>query len=251
MPEAGVGQGLQHTHHRGGNAGAADKTHDAIAGTCFFTIETNDEAGHDPNAIGGDPIDGVFQRTAGVLVLAGQGEAGLIRGFDAQKHRLKAGFGHHLHHFVVGGQIDGGFGGEGEGEAALHLPILDGRQQQLGVALVADEVVIHQEDGPAPAQVIEGLQFGHQLVGGFGAGLAPVEHDDVAELALERAAARELHAHRVVGIELEQVKAGDRRAGDIGLLAVGAEAPLALAPFDRLNEQGQGDFALIEDLEIG
>ena len=157
MPEAGVGQGLQHAHHRGRNAGAADKTHDAIAGTCFFTIETNNEAGHHPDAVGGDPIDGVFQRTAGVLVLAGQGEAGLIRGFDAQKHRLKAGFGHHLHHFVVGGQIDGGFCGESEGEAALHLPLFDGRQQQLGVALVADEVVIHQEDGPAPAQVIEGL----------------------------------------------------------------------------------------------
>ena len=184
-------------------------------------------------------------------MLAGHRKACLIGGFDAEEHRFKAGLRHHPHHLVVGGEVHRGLSGEGEGIAPLDLPFLDRRQQQFGVAFVADEVVVHQEDGAAPAQVVEPLQLGHQLFRTLGAGLTPVQHDDVAELALERAAPRELHAHRVVGVEFEQVKAGDRGARYIRFFAVGAEAARAVAPLDRLDEQGQGDFPLIEHLEIG
>ena len=73
------------------------------AGAGLFTIEANDESSHHPDAVGGDPIDGFFQGAAGVLVFPGNRQAGLIGGFDTQEHRLKAGLGHHRHHFVVGG----------------------------------------------------------------------------------------------------------------------------------------------------
>ena len=251
MPEARVGQGLQHAHHRGGNAGTAHETHDPIAGAVLLAVEADDEAGHHTDAVAGDPVDRFLQRAACVLVLARHRETCLVGRFDAQEHRLEPRLGHHPHHLLIRGEIHGGLGGEAERIPPLDLPLLDGRQQQLGVALVADEVVVHQEDGATPAQVVERLQLSHQLLGCLGARLAPVQHDDVAELALERATTRELHAHRVVGVELKQIEAGHRRGGHVRLLAVGAEAAAALPPFDGFDKQGQGDLTLIEHLEIG
>ena len=74
-------------------------------------------------------------------------------------------------------------------------------------------------------------QFCHQLLGGLGAGLAAVENDDVAELAVEGAAPRELQAHRVVDLELQQVKAWNRVGGDVWLVSLGGEATTDLPPF--------------------
>ena len=95
---------------------------------------------------------------------------------------------HHAHHLLVVSKVDRRLGGEAEGVAPFFLPGLDLGKQQFGVALVADEVVVHQEDGAPPPQLVEPSQLGHQLFGGFGAGLASVENDDVAKLAVERAA---------------------------------------------------------------
>ena len=57
MPKTCIGKCLQHSHHGGRNAGAADKRNDAIPSSSFFTIKTNDETSHHPNAIGGDAVD--------------------------------------------------------------------------------------------------------------------------------------------------------------------------------------------------
>ena len=59
------------------------------------------------------------------------------------------------------------------------------------------------------------IQFGDQLRRRFGAGHAPVHHDDVAKFAIERAAARELHGHRHVMPEIDEVPARHRRLGDV------------------------------------
>ena len=188
-PKGRFRQGLEHAHHRGGDAGAGDEINDAIASAALFTIEANDETSHHAQAIGGDAINGCIKRIAGVLNFPRCFQAALIRGFDAEEDAFKAGVVHHLHHFLVVGQIDRGLGGEAEGIAALFLPLANFGQQQFRVALVADEVVVDQEDRTAPTQVVEVLQLSNELIGGFGAGFAAVENDDVAELAVERAAA--------------------------------------------------------------
>ena len=94
------------------------------------------------------------------------------------------------------------------------------------------------------------LQFCYQLFGGLGAGLAAVENDDVAKLAVERAAPGELHAHRVVGVELQQIEAGNRRGGHIRLVTLRGESPTGVSTFQGLQEHRQGDFPFIENFEI-
>ena len=250
-PHGGVGQGLQHAHHRVGNTGAGHELHDPVAGSSLFAVEADDEAGHHPQPAGRDLLHRLLQGAASVLQLAGRFQAGSIRSFDPQEHALEAAFGHQVHQLLIGGQIHRGLGGEAEGVAVLDLPLAQGWEQQLHVALVADEVVVHQEHRAAPAQVVEPLQLGDQLLGGLGARLAPVEHDDVAELAVERAASGELHRHLRVGVEFQQVVARHRSGGHVRFLAPRCEAATGLAPLQGLHEQGQGDFSFVEHLEIG
>ena len=105
IPKSGIGEGLQHAHHRRGNARSRHEVHDATTGTIFFTIETDDEPCHHADAIGGDAIHGRVKRIACVLDLAGGFEAGLIGRFNAEEHTFETGFMHHAHHLVVIGKI--------------------------------------------------------------------------------------------------------------------------------------------------
>ncbi|AHF64746.1 hypothetical protein Syncc8109_2435 [Synechococcus sp. WH 8109] len=73
-------------------------------------------------------------------------------------------------------------------------------------------------------------------------GLAAVEDGDVAELAVKRAAPREQHAHRVVGLELQQVEAWNWGGGDVWLVSLGGEANRGLPPCHGIQEHRQGDF---------
>src|SRR6266516_1715910 len=64
-------------------------------------------------------------------------------------------------------------------------------QQLLRLLLVPDEVVVDDHRGEE-ARLAYLVELGDHLRGLLGARHAAVDHDDVAELALERAAAREL-----------------------------------------------------------
>ncbi len=58
------------------------------------------------------------------------------------------------------------------------------------------------------------VQLGDQLLRRLGSGHAAIHHDDVAKLAIERTAARELHGHRHVIPEFDEVPARHRCPGD-------------------------------------
>lgn len=83
-------------------------------------------------------------------------------------------------------------------------------QHPLGISLVADDVVVDNEDRTVPAEVIEGLELAGHLLRGLGAWLAPVERDEVAELAEKRATTALLHGHLGVGTRVQQVVARHR-----------------------------------------
>ena len=88
-------------------------------------------------------------------------------------------------------------------------------EQGLGAVLIANEIVVHDKHHVLPALEPEGLEFRDQLGGRLGAGDAPVHDDDVAELAVIRATARELDGHRDVVPEIDQVPARRRHPLDV------------------------------------
>ena len=117
-----------------------------------------------------------------------------------------------------------------KGDAALALPPLDQRGQQLGleVALVADEVVVHEEDRRRASRAGTGRPARRRSAPAvLMRGRWPEQRGDVAEVAVVRAAARELDAHRGVAPEVRQLPARRRGLAEVGELAGRVDAPRA------------------------
>src|SRR5207302_8604776 len=112
-------------------------------------------------------------------------------------------------------QVDTRLGVELEGTAVFALPARDLGQELGRLAPVADEVVVDDEDRSAPTELVERVELAQHLRRALHPRVAAVELDDVAELALEGAAARGLHAHRRVPRPLEQIESGWKRAGEV------------------------------------
>ncbi len=124
-------------------------------------------------------------------------------------------------------------------------------QKSLHRLLVADEVVVDEVEMAAISHLVESVDLGQHLLHGLDPRRAPVELDDVAEFAGERAAAGKLHAEIGVILPLQQVEARDRRAGDVGGEFLGLEHPLAHPAIPRLDERADDALGFAEHPEIG
>ena len=88
-------------------------------------------------------------------------------------------------------------------------PFDQGRQEiVLQELLVSDEIVVHEEDVAAPAAGVQAVELGDDLLRGLDAHTVAEQGGDVAEIAVERAAARELDAHAGVSLEVQQFPQG-------------------------------------------
>jgi hypothetical protein len=115
-------------------------------------------------------------------------------------------------------------------------------QQFAGALAVADEVVVDDEHHVAPAALAQRLELAHHLRRLLGARHAPVHDHDVAELAVERAAARELDRHGDVVAQRDQVPARHRGGAHVRPLrrAVGRLQPAVAQVFDHLGRDALG-----------
>src|SRR5437762_1115708 len=84
------------------------------------------------------------------------------------------------------------------------------RQQFLDVFLIADEVVVDDEDGPSPSSVAQRVQLYQHLLVALSSRHSSVDLDDVAELAIEGAAARILDRHRAVASHVGELEVRNR-----------------------------------------
>src|SRR5262249_21133716 len=129
-------------------------------------------------------------------------------------------------------------------------PFGQDREQPLDVALIADKVIVNDENRPAPADPKERVQLGQHLLIALRAGGAAIDLDDVAEFALEGTAARVLDRHRAVAFEVGEIEVGDGRGGarrpPSSLVAAFGAAALWVA-----NELRQGRLGLAEEDVIG
>src|SRR5204863_8310508 len=102
---------------------------------------------------------------------------------------------------------------------------------------VADEIVVDKIDPAAMPKLIKPVELGQHLFRGLDPRLAPVELDDVAELAVEGAATRELHADMDVIGALQQVETRDRAARDVSGEFPGFERPLTDSGIPGMDER--------------
>jgi hypothetical protein len=91
------------------------------------------------------------------------------------------------------------------------LPIRQFGKEPPDVLLVANEVVVHNENCSVPTQIAQRIQLSQHLLVAFGSRHAPVNLDDVAELAVERTPTRVLHRHPAVKFEIGDTKICYRR----------------------------------------
>lgn len=159
---------------------------------------------------------------------------------------MEIGIAEHAHQFAVMGQVDARLGHEFEGIAMPGLPVDESGQELFHRDDVADEIVVHDENRAAPAGVVQAAQLPQHLVGGFDPGAAAVEDHDVAELAIERAAARVLHGHGDVVPEVDQIPLRDGRARDVRPLGGGIQG-FGRSLAQILQKGRQGDFGFVEN----
>ncbi len=112
-------------------------------------IEADDHAAPHVDAAVLDAVN-PFQQRAGVrphvLELLGLFQGILVRRLDADEHALEVGEPHQLHQLLVLGEIERGFGEQRERIGAPLLPAYDVAQHRLDRLLVADQIVIDDED---------------------------------------------------------------------------------------------------------
>src|SRR5207247_3638086 len=121
---------------------------------------------------------------------------------------------HQLHEFVVLGEIERRLGQEGKRVGALLLPADYLAEDRLDCLLVADQIVVHNEDN-SQSRAAERFKLGQNLLARLEAGPPPESHNDGAELASERTAAGDLQASKHVTIRLEQIDAPQRASRHI------------------------------------
>ena len=173
-----------------------------------------------------------------------------IGAFDADEHADEIGLVHQPQQFGIVRQIDRRFGGELERIVVLFEPRSQMRKKGLHGLLVADQVVVHEVDMAAIAKLVEPVELGQHLRRRLGARHAAIELDDVAELAGERTAARELHADIEIIVELQQIEARDRRLGHVDREFGRLEDAFARARIPGGDEVVDDGFGLAENWKL-
>ena len=157
---------VQKADHGGSDPALLDELDHPFEDRCRILIKTYDKAGlHLKAEFLYFPYTG-YQVAVPVRDLGAFVQTLFIRCFDADKDGDEPGRYHHVHKFLVIRQIDGSLGRKVEWVFFyLHPGDEWGQYLRLQLCLVADEVVIDEEDSAFPSQGQEFIQFRYYLVG--------------------------------------------------------------------------------------
>ncbi len=239
---------LQHARHRDGDARVLDEAQLFGEDRRVVGVEADDHAGLHLDPVGVDPAHAFDEVAARVLGLAGLLQRLDARALDADEDGGEVGVAEQREQLVVLRGVQRDLGVEVDRVALFAAPARDLAQQILGEFLVADEIVVDDEDllGAEPVAL---LDLGHHLVHLLGARAPAVDDDDVAELALERTAARELDRHGVIAVDVQQVEARHRRQREVGLLG-GAVLALPGARREVAQEDRPGLLGFVHEEHV-
>src|SRR5688500_17041642 len=104
----------------------------------------------------------------GVLLLFHLQERFETQGLDAAENQIKPCPWQSVEEFRVLNKIHTRFGRQGRGIVMGLLPLRQIRQQPQSVAPIPDKIVVHQEYGASPAEIVEQLKLTDHLFIGFG-----------------------------------------------------------------------------------
>src|SRR4029077_4168641 len=202
---------LQQSDHGKRDGAFLNELHLPIEDVVGIVIESDDEASHDFHAVVLDAADVLKETAVGVLHLLRLFEAFFRRRFDAKKYAIEAGVFHHLQQLLVVGEINGGFGIKPERPAMPDIPFRQHRQKLLFLALISDEIIIHDENRAAPFARVKQFELGHHLRRRFCPRFAAIDLDNIAKLAIEGTAAGVLDGHGTVIFRTDQIEFGKGR----------------------------------------
>src|SRR5256714_11202745 len=245
-PELRVRQRRQQSDHRERNGALAYEVDLPLEDVFRVVVEADDETGHHLHPVTLNLLYGVEHVAARVLPLLRLLEALDHGRLDAEEDAPEVRAPHQLKQPLVVGEVDARLREELEGPPVALLPGGEVWQQTLDVALVADEVVVNDEDRAAPARRAQRVEFREHLLVGLRARHTPVDFDDVAELATERAAARVLHAHRAVALRVREPEVGRGRQRERRFLGRLVDAP-RLSAFEASEELRQRRLGLADE----
>ena len=178
-----------------------------------------------------------------VLILLRLAQRFFVRALDADEDGHDVGRVHQLDQLFVFGEVERRLGEEREGISLGGLPRGEVAQQLLYRDLVADQVVVDDE-GHFQVLLAHRFQLGDHLRARLQPRPTTERDDDVAELALERAAAAELDAAEQVVLGLQQVVARHRHLRHVGRLGLLVAVLMpALGPFFEKLRPGRFRFA--------
>ncbi len=180
---------LQQPHHGGHDPALLDEVDLLLECGWGIVVEPDDEPALylQPGAL--DPFHVRHQVAVQVLFLVALRQAVVVGGFHPDEDRIEPGLGHHVHQRLIVRNVDRDLGVERH--PLLALAPFDQRRQQVAAQLlfIADQVVVHEKDRLPPAVLVQPVQLADDLRRGLNPGCVPEQRGDVAELAVERAAA--------------------------------------------------------------
>ena len=223
----------------------------ASAAEFSFAVEADDEAGGHEKTRRIELVNALGNAAPCVLLLAHRNQRRGIGTLDADEDSDEIGPFQQRQEFGIVGEIKRRLSRELEGIVARLKPLRELGQECLDRLLVADEVVVDEIDMAAIAQIVQCVELRQHLGVGLGARHAAVKLNNVAKLAGERTAARELHANMEIIVEFQKIEARDRRLGDVGLKLLRLELAFARACIPRLDETVDDVLGFTNDAKIG
>ena len=174
MVELGAGRRLQQADHRRDDPALLDERDLLLEDGGGVAVEA-----HDKPTLNAEPgtlelLHVRQQIAAAVLALVTLGEAGVVGRLDADKDLGKPRLDHQT---SVSASSSARLMETSvlKGIPRLSLPPLDERREEILFkdGLVADEVIVDEEDRPAATLGVERVEFGQDLPGGFSPGPVP------------------------------------------------------------------------------
>lgn len=243
--EAGSNRGLKKPHHGRRNAALLNEFPLPAKDGRRIVVESDNESGFDMKPGPLKTADALEEVTPGILPFVGFGQTLLARRFDADEDVEEAGKDETSQQFLVVRQIDGDLGAEG----VLRMPLAPNgeRLEKLeGGPAMADQVVVHEKDAPAPLQGRETIELRDHLGNTFETRGPPQEGRDVAEIAIKGAAPGELNGHGSIPTKIREFPERDGRALQ-RRITLGPVEPVGGA-FLKVGHEGRnGQFPFIQN----